>query len=345
MKSDGPSQPSKVMGRRTRLILGAQLGLAVWLSAFFTVERASELDQTAASVRTNAPFRIGYSSAMFTAVNENDAKAALKVWLQILIKERDVPVDREPQVFNGVEAIARALRNHRIDGIAMPTDEYVALHQEIPFSPFIASIREGRHADQYLLLVHQQSGVEHIHDLKGRSLAFLHSPRMSLAMAWLETLLFQEGLGRPADFFNRVTQTNKLSQVILPVFFQKTDACLVTRTGFETMQELNPQLGRQMKIITTSPALVPDGFHFRADYSPPFKARLLEEIGKMHTTPAGLQVLTIFQCDKLEERPISVLDSAVELIAAHRRLLNATNAASPLKKVPGTNVAEGKAGK
>ena len=67
---------------------------------------------------------------------------------------------------------------------------------------------------------------------------------------------------------------------------------------------------------------------------------LLAEIVKMHTTPAGLQVLTIFQCDKLEERPVSVLDNAVELVAAHRRLSGETKNAG----LPNTHRGDAEAG-
>ena len=40
-------------------------------------------------------FRIGVSSATFTEVNENDAKAGMKVWAQTLLRERGLPVEPE----------------------------------------------------------------------------------------------------------------------------------------------------------------------------------------------------------------------------------------------------------
>ena len=56
---------------------------------------------------------------------------------------------------------------------------------------------------------------------------------------------------------------------------EDTDACVVARTGFETMCEINPQIGKQLKVIASSPEVVPAVFCFRADYSPPFKEDLL----------------------------------------------------------------------
>ena len=36
--------------------------------------------------------------------------------------------------------------------------------------------------------------------------------------------------------------------------------------GFKTMSELNPQVGRRLKVLASSAELVPTGFCFRRDY-------------------------------------------------------------------------------
>ncbi len=268
---------------------------------------------------------------MFADVNENDAKAAVKVWTQILINERGVPVDPDARLLNGVAGIAEAFRGGLIDGIAMQTDEYVALHETIAFGTFIPNMRNGQPTEEYVVLAHRESGVSRLADLKGRNLSFLQSPKMSLAFPWLETLLLQENFGRMDGFFGQITRANKLSKVVLPVFFQKIEACVVTRHGFDTMRELNPKVGQQLKVVAASPPFVTGGFYIRSTYSSIFKEKILREIEQMHLSPAGQQVLTIFQSEKLERRPISILDNAVELVATHRRLLPATKTAAPVK--------------
>jgi phosphonate transport system substrate-binding protein len=151
------------------------------------------------------------------------------------------------------------------------------------------------------------------------------NPRTSLASTWLETRLSKEGLGRLSDVFDRVTQFSKLTRAILPVYFGQIDACLVTRQGFETASELNPQVGRQLKVLASSEALVPVVFCFRGDYKSPYRDRLLAEIGKVKTTAAGQQFMTLFQCDTLMEGPESLLASASALLQAHRDLRGETN--------------------
>jgi phosphonate transport system substrate-binding protein len=119
---------------------------------------------------------------------------------------------------------------------------------------------------------------------------------------------------------------NKATRVALPVFFRQADACLMTRTSFEVLGELNPQLNKQLRVLAISPELVPAGFAFRADYVSPLRAQMLTEMARLGETPAGQQILALTQAERIVDRPVSCLDNALELLAQHRRLCAATNA-------------------
>ena len=72
---------------------------------------------------------------------------------------------------------------------------------------------------------------------------------------------------------------------------------------------------------------MPVVFVFRADYSGSVRDRILTGIDKMHTTAASQQVLTLFQCEKLEVHSVSCLGPALELLATHARLCEHTSLA------------------
>ena len=123
-----------------------------------------------------------------------------------------------------------------------------------------------------------------------------------------------------------MTTLPKLSKVVLNVFFRQTDACLVTRRGFATMAELNPQVGRQLTILAASPAVVPALFGFRRGFSTQLKSKIIREFGAVHMSPAGQQALTIFQVGQVAERPVTALDSALALLEEYARLRPADSA-------------------
>jgi phosphonate transport system substrate-binding protein len=293
-----------------------------WLAAVavFLWAHAPSAAAGAAEPQTQ-PFRFGFSTSLFQDLNENDAKAALKVWVETLARERSVMADPSVQVFDGTEALRRALQLPTLDGVFLTTGEYWALHQPEWFNRTIFGVTQGSITEEYLLLVHQASGITRLEELRGRSLCLLRHNKMSLARPWLDTLLCQNGLKPAEQFAKPVTEARKLTKTVLPVFFRQVDACVVTRKGFKTMVELNPQVGKQLKILASSPPLVPDGFFFRTGYPAQPLEKMINELARIHSTAAGQQVLTVFQTDYMQENPVSCLDNSMELLAAWHRLV------------------------
>lgn len=270
-------------------------------------------------------FHIGFSAATFGEVNENDAIAAVRIWAQALAKEREIAADPQPKILHGIAEIAAALTNKAVDCLNLTTDEYYALRGLVAMDGFVVAVKGRSITEEYVLLVHRASGLERLSDLRGRKLALLHSSRASLVPAWTETILAREGLGLTNGFFSQIISEPKISKIVLPLFFRQVDACVVTRSGFETMSELNPQVGQQLKVIASSPPIVPVLFCFRADYTSPVRTKVLDELAHWHETAAGRQILTLFQTETLEEAPFNCLDTGLELLAEHQRLCGPTN--------------------
>ncbi len=268
-----------------------------------------------ASDDSTSQFRIGFSSTILVEVNENDAIAAMRVWSQAVAHESAIPVDPKPIIFHDISEITEALTKKTIDCINLTTIEYAAIRGFVSKDSIVTGVVSGSIMDEYLLIVHRTSGMKSMSDLQGRKLGLLRTARASFAPVWLETLLGREGLPSSSDFFGQIALATKIGKVVLPVFFHQLDACVTTRNSFETMVTLNPQIGKQLKVLATSPPVVPTIFCFRDDYSAPLKSRLMRELKRCHISPAGQQILTIFQTDRLEEHPVSCLDSALELLA------------------------------
>ncbi len=269
---------------------------------------------------TNAiKFRLGFSSASVADVNENDARAAMKVWAQMLFNERSLPVEAEPIILKDLPGISEALRSKSIDAIVLNVDECWQLDNSLRSDTFISGLNDGRTSERYVLLVKADSHFERLEDLRGHTLALLHTARTCLAPIWLDTLLAKATQPPVASFF-KVNLTTKLSKAVLPVFFGQTDACLVTERGFGTMGELNPQVKQHLRILVISPDYVPTGFCFRKDYDGPVKEAIMANVPRIKDSPAGAQVLNLFQSDSLQAQPISCLDNAFDLLQEHSQL-------------------------
>jgi phosphonate transport system substrate-binding protein len=266
------------------------------------------------------PIRFAFSSRMFTDVNENDARASVEAWALAIARERQVPMSTEPVILSDAAQLKQDLLNASIDGAAVTTEEYLSLGPELQSTNLFMSCIGGQFTEEYLLLVRADSGISDLGGLHGRKIILFDNPRASLAPLWLEVILSEKNLGTPADCFGQVLKAQKLVKVVLPVFFRQQDACIVTRRGFDTMCELNPQVRSQLRVVATSPMLVPAVGFIRRTYVSPLRDMMLAALNGLEKSAAGTQVLTLFQSDQLREAPATILNSARDLLEAHRRL-------------------------
>lgn len=302
---------------RTATLHGAFCFLAVFLAA-------SALCDT--SDRGADRIRLGFSYSMLAGMNENDAKAAMKAFASEISRERSIPADPEPRMLSGTDEIAAAVKSRAVNSIGLSAEEYWILRDQFPFETFLFAAGGYDPMDQYLVLVPANSTARSIADLKGQEIAVLTGPRMSLATIWLNVELAKLGLPPASGFFARRVESIKPSKVVLPVFFGRMNVCIVNRRAFDTMVELNPQIGRQVRTVATSPAYTAAFFGFTG-LTPEFRARATREFNMLHESPAGLQVLTMFQTAKVETGSDALIQSAMELLDTHARLCPASNAA------------------
>jgi ABC-type phosphate/phosphonate transport system substrate-binding protein len=303
--------------RKLRVRAKAKLGLAIfwflassWVNAAETLEAHKDLDAV----------RFSISSGMFRDVNENDARASVKAYAQQLAVSRGFIVDPIPSVFTGATELSKLLKAGTVDIVSLPVSEFLLLEENLTTEPILVSVLNGLDYEEYLLLVGADSGFNRLSDLKSRRMLVLNNLQGALAECWLEVLLGEQSLGPPEQFFARVTRHFKTTQTLLPVFFHQGDACVVTRQGFTLMGELNPQVAKKLRVLAVSPPVVPHLTCFRATLKPAIKQKILTAITDATASTGGKQLMTIFQCDQVENRPLSTLRSTKDLLAARARL-------------------------
>lgn len=264
--------------------------------------------------------RMGFSRHTIGEINENDAMAAVKLWSTQLVQSNDFDVQIQAKIYEDTQSIKTALELKQIDFINLSAAVFLNLQHLLNNEQFIFAVYEDSIYTEHLLLVPQKSGITDLKDLKGSVLRFLNDPRNALGKTWLDVRLAGEQLPATEHFFSQMVPAKKISEALLPVFFGKADACLVNRKGFETMAELNPQISHQLRILEASIGYVPNFLTFRKGYESRVKAYLIDKIKTWHQTPAGYQILTIFQMDDLKLASLDILGPTMELVKKHRRL-------------------------
>ncbi len=274
-----------------------------------------------AEFRATGPFRMLVSEGVIGAeVNESDADVAMQAWRAAVAKE--VGFQMEVRVANLAKLI-HEVRDGQVDGFSSTTLEFLAV-QNYSSQSLVIDEPDLNGGNEYLLLVHQDSGIQKLADLQHKLVNVYDNREMSLASLWLETVLAEANLGPPADFFSRLSVQNKLSRVVLPVYFRQADACLVTRRAFATMAELNPQLQHKLRSVATSPKFITSMMAFHKDCPLVRRQQFENAVVNLHKTAAGRQALTLFQSGQLVMSDMSMLRSALDLVKEHERLYSKT---------------------
>ena len=275
-----------------------------------------------AAARTEVHF--AFSKSMFIAVNENDAKAAVKVYAQSIGNQNGIFVNNA-EILGGINALAKVLENQQADLIVLTAEEFFTLEHLGLEGPVLMSKVNGSFTENYLLLSREDGPLRQVEDLKGHSLIVASDPRASLAALWLEVLCREHGLGPAHLALGKFTSAEKTTQVVLPVFFGKADACIVTRNGWEIMCELNPQLKKQLRVVAVSPSVVPALTCFRHGFTEAFKQQIFKAVDLSATKPSYPQLMTLFKCDGLGHGPLATLDGTRALFATYQQLCAGTN--------------------
>lgn len=266
------------------------------------------------------PLVVGFSSKLFFDVDINDARAATKVWTGMLVRKVGSFDSSETTIFPDLSSVEKSLKEKGVDIVVLFSHELIEIRNKVHLEPVYAADYGSNFYHDELLLVRADSGLSNLGDLKGKRLVIELGQKGTLPMLWLETLLLKEGVQSIQTYFSTIREAARATQAILPVFFGQADACVVGRFNFETMVELNPQVGKMLKVIARSPGFLTGVVCMRKDFYDKYKDNLDTALKAFYTEPQGKQIMTLFRIKKLVPYKPEYLETAEALLREHRDL-------------------------
>jgi hypothetical protein len=268
--------------------------------------------------------RVAISADTLAGANVNDARAAYKVWVREVTRQFPSTIAQMvPEIFLPSEELIRDVRQAMIECFGITALEYVKVADLIDPDYLLLQdyLSEGM---EYVLLVHNSSPFKKLADLRGAQLVTHYHRDMVLSPAWLGTMLAANNLPQTDHFFASQKLTDNLNQVVLPVFFRRTDVACLARRNWETAVELNPQLGRDLRFLAVSPKLVPIAIAFRRGCSPEGRKILIDSILRVASVTAGQQIVALYQSHGFIVRPTSIMNSTIEMVRQFERISTGT---------------------
>jgi phosphonate transport system substrate-binding protein len=266
------------------------------------------------------PLNMAMTSASLGHVRDVDAIAAFKTYATEFAKARNLRVKVEVTVFERIEDLRHAAVREQADILGLLTHEYLELEAILPYDLMYAPQKSGKATETYVLLVHADSGLHTIEQLEGTDLVVLTGTQMGMARTWLDTQLMESGQAEGASFFRNVRNERKPSQAVLPVFFRTADASLVTESAYQTIVEMNPQVGRDLRVLAFSPSVIPFVACFRSSFTGYNREETEKAYLEAHLDAQGQQILMLFRFDGVVPCTSEDLTTARRIMRTYERL-------------------------
>jgi ABC-type phosphate/phosphonate transport system substrate-binding protein len=266
------------------------------------------------------PFRayVGFTAGTFLNLNMDASQAVARLWSRLLLGK--IGEKGESTIYRDISTIEKDLKSRKIDLVVLVASEYLELKDRALLEPLFVPTRNSAPCEHFVLVVRKDSGLRSIRDLRRKALIQQKGAYSSSHNIWLDYLLTKEGISDKTHYFSSLSQALKPSKALLPVFFRKADACIVTQSSLDVSGELNPQLRGALQVIAQSPPMPLAVIAVRSDYGSRHKKSLRERLESLHQNTEGRQLLTLFQVTRLMPFKPEYLAPFEDFIKENKRL-------------------------
>jgi ABC-type phosphate/phosphonate transport system substrate-binding protein len=263
-------------------------------------------------------FYLGIEAEIIQGQDLKDVESATNIWLTWVGEQWGVKA--KSTIYNDLDSITDDFIRGKIDLIVLTSLDYLKLIHHLNEEPELGptGVLNGDVCVKYLLIVRKDLNYTHISDLRGKKLAI--QAVGDIERLFVNTLLLRAGLKETPLFFSEVIEKTKPSRAILDVFFGQSDVCVVPENVFNTMIELNPQIGRQTKILAASPAVLPTVTGFRKSCDPRVKKFILNQVPLLQNSEKGKQLFLMYKIEDIAQIQNTDLDTLRAMVLEYDTL-------------------------
>jgi phosphonate transport system substrate-binding protein len=270
---------------------------------------------------TSKVFRSGFLQSVFTNTDIRDARAVLEVYSREIARELKLNVVANAVIFPSLKSMTDAIIKGELDLASIPSAEYLRIRDIAPLIPSFVGTNSNRgQGINYVIITRNGSNIRSFSDLKGKSILLPPAAMYEPGHIWLDVLLMKTRKGGRDTFFSQVKESPKMSKAIMGVFFRQADAAIVSRSGLEISQQLNPQLKTQLTVLAESPNLSDFVVCMLPSSSETFRHNLGKALTRLNESKSGQQLYTIFQTSGITPFKPAYLEGLENLLREHKRL-------------------------
>ncbi len=275
---------------------------------------------TAEQVNTNKsvlPSRLAmgfYYPSISSAASQTDIKISLTYWLQEL--SASLKLDKVYSVlYKDIKIMSQDFSDKKLDMvIAPPLLLSLYFDRSIMSDGFIGVQEIGK--TDHLVIISNHPPNKPFPGYQGKRLVLPAND--VLAKIFLNTEIIKQYNKPYQNVFSQISYSNKSQRMILDVFFNKVDIAVVYENMFNVMIEMNPQLSKKIKIVSSFPVKSRNYSYFHKNYN--YIQALQERYTTVTKNIRGQQILEVFHTSQIDKCLVSDLDQFDHLIETNKNL-------------------------
>lgn len=266
--------------------------------------------------------RVGYQGRV-TGLAREDVTVAVELWAKQVTAQMGLTLRPQILFYADADETAAALARQEIDVISLSVSDFLDLRERASLEPAFVALVDGESwASEFVVLVRKDRNIGALSDLRGADVVIESPDRWrSLPALWLADLVRDQASAEPTEFFGALDREDKAAPAILAVLFGRCQVAVVNRRAFQTMAELNPQVGNELAVLEQSPGMLVAVTCIPGYVTAEKRAAITEGAYRLHQYARGEQILTLFGA-------IGVIPFHPDHLASTERLLR--DVAKPL---------------
>lgn len=244
-------------------------------------------------------YKLIFSINLLQNMKIEDAIATTKILAKKIQQKRELKEEINIIVTDNLNDLINEIKQP-FDFILATSVETDLIKRKYNIEPVLINQNNGNFGFEYYLITNTSNSYNDLNSLHGKKINILCKSELHVASVWLDKLLRDEKLPAKEKFFKEIKYDYKANNIVLPVYFNKVDAAIVSKPAYDLLNDLNPQIQKQIKIVVKSEPLLFGVISFDGrSKDKKRKEMMLDILQTLHEENYGKQLLDLFAVEKI----------------------------------------------